>query len=94
VLPGYHDRLAWVGITWGAAENCPGSTTTDPASTSTPSYVAVVIDAQTEHRVIAYRSGGSSPCTGATEGPSVIEPDELLSVPWQPVGPSSTAVEV
>jgi cell wall-associated NlpC family hydrolase len=92
-LPAYDKRLAWVGIVWGASESCPGSTTTRPASDGATSYVAVVIDARTGHRVIAYRSG-SSPCTGATQAPSVSEPNELLSVPWQPVGPDSTAVQI
>jgi hypothetical protein len=56
--------------------------------------VAIVIDARTDHRVLAYTSGGSSPCTGATETAHVTEPNELLSVPWLPVGPSSTAVQI
>jgi len=85
--------LAWVGIAWGATGTCAGSTTTAPA-TGTTGYVAVVIDARQDHRVIAYRSGGPAPCSGATRTPSVTEPDELLSVPWQPVGPASTAVRI
>lgn len=92
-LPTYDKRLAWVGIAWGATENCPGSTTTGPASNGATSYVAVVIDARTGQQVIAYRSGSSS-CTGSTQAPSVTEPNELLSVPWQPVGPASTAVQI
>ena len=93
-LPGFHSRLAWVGIAWDATEACPGSTTTEPPAGTTSTYVAVVIDARTNGRVIAYRSGGPSPCTGATQAPSVTAPDELLSVAWQPVGPASTAVEI
>jgi len=58
------------------------------------SYVAIVIDARIDHRVIAYGSGGSSPCTGSIQAPAVTVPDELLSVPWQPVSPASTAVEI
>ena len=93
-LPAYHRRLAWVGIAWGATVTCGPSTTTQAPSGTATSYVAVVIDARTAHRVIAYRSAGMSPCTGVSETPSVSEPDELLSVPWQPVGPSSTAVQI
>ena len=93
-LPIYRRRLAWVGIVWGATQTCPGSTTTLPAPPSTTMYVAIVIDARTGHQVLAYTSGGSSPCTGATESPVVTEPNELLSVPWQPVGPASTAVQI
>jgi CelD/BcsL family acetyltransferase involved in cellulose biosynthesis len=93
-LPAYHRRLAWVGIAWGATVTCGASTTTQPASGTATTYVAVVIDARAAHRVIAYRSAGTSPCTGAAEAPSVSEPNELLSVAWQPVGPSSTAVQI
>jgi hypothetical protein len=94
LLPGYHDRLAWVGIVWGPTGACPGGTTTVPASPRSTTYVAIVIDARTGQRVIAYRSGGVSACTGAIQTPSVTEPNELLSVPWQPVGPTSTAVQI
>jgi hypothetical protein len=92
-LPGYDKRLAWVGIVWGATGSCPGSTTTQAASAGATSYVAVVIDARTGHRVIAYRSA-SSACPGTSPAPTVTEPNELLSVPWQPVGPDSTAVQI
>ena len=94
VLPGYHHRLAWVGIVWGPTESCPGSTTTQPASTATTTYIAVLIDAHTGHQVLAYRSGGSSPCGGTPRIPAVTQPGELVSVAWQPVGPSSTAVQI
>jgi hypothetical protein len=93
-LPTYHQRLAWVGIVWGAPTSCPGPTTTQPTAPGPTSYVAVVIAARSENSVLAYRSGGSAPCTGTPEAPAVTEPDELLSVPWQPVGPASTAVQV
>jgi hypothetical protein len=93
-LPTYRHRLAWVGIAWGATVTCGGSTTTQPTSDSATDYVAVVIDARTPNRVIAYRSAGTSPCTGTAQTPLVSEPNELLSVPWQPVGPSSTAVQI
>jgi hypothetical protein len=93
-LPTYRRRLAWVGIVWGAPSSCSGPTTTQPTATGPTSYVAVVIDARSDDRVLAYRSGGSAPCTGTPVAPAVTEPDELLSVPWQPVGPASTAVQV
>ena len=93
-LPTYHHRLAWVGIAWGASVTCGATTTTQPSTGTATSYVAVVIDARAAHRVIAYRSAGMSPCSGTPAPPSVFEPDELLSVPWQPVGPSSTAVQI
>jgi hypothetical protein len=94
VLPSYRRRLAWVGIVWGAPESCAGSTTTQPATPGTISYIAVLIDARTGHRVLTYRSGGASPCDGTTRSPAVTEPSELLSVSWQPVGPASTAVQI
>ncbi|HEY7948941.1 MAG TPA: hypothetical protein VID75_14765 [Acidimicrobiales bacterium] len=93
-LPIYRGRLAWVGIAWGAPETCPGSTTTQAPSAGTPTYVAVLIDARTGHQVLAYRSGGPSPCGGAPAAPAVTAPSELVSVPWQPVGPASTAVQI
>jgi hypothetical protein len=94
LLPSYRNRLAWVGIVWGPTGACPGSTTTEPAAARSTTYVAIVIDAHTGQRVIAYRSGGLSACTGATQVPTVTKPNELLSVPWQPVGPASTAVQI
>jgi hypothetical protein len=54
----------------------------------------VIIDARTGHQVIAYRDGGSSACAGSAGTAVVTEPDELLSVPWQVVGPASTAVQI
>jgi hypothetical protein len=92
-LPTYHRRLAWVGIVWGPPGACTGSTTTTAASAAATSYIAVVIDARTGHRVLAYRSGGSA-CPGTSAVPAVIEPNELMSVPWQAVGPTSTAVQI
>jgi hypothetical protein len=93
-LPTYRRRLAWVGIVWGATGACSGSTTTRPGTSDSTTYIAIVIDAHTGDRTIAYRSGGSSPCTGTVQTPTVTEPNELLSVPWQPVGPASTAVQI
>jgi hypothetical protein len=86
--------LAWVGIAWDEPQTCPGSTTTVPASSSGGGYTAIVIDARTGHDVLAYASGGSAPCGGAAASPVVTAPDELVSVAWQPVGPSSTAVTI
>jgi hypothetical protein len=83
-----------VGIVWGSTETCPGSTTTQPPSAATASYVAVLIDARTGQQVLAYRSGSTSPCGGAALTPVVTEPSELVSVSWQPVGPASTAVQI
>jgi len=88
-LPGYVGRLAWVGIAWGAG--CPVHAEGSRLPTR---YIAVVFDAQTGHSVIAYTSRGAASCGGPIEPPSVGRPTELLSVPWQPVGPNSTAVRV
>jgi len=88
-LPRYDDRLAWVGIAWGA--RCPGGTGAAAPGTR---YVAVVLDAETGASVLAYTSRGVPPCGGTIEPPSVTRPTELVSVPWQPVGPASTAVRV
>jgi hypothetical protein len=93
-LPTYHHRLAWVGIVWGPPGVCAGTTTTSPASAAATTYIAIVIDARTGHRVLAYRSGGASPCTSTSQAPAVTEPNELVSVPWQAVGPTSTAVQI
>ena len=88
-LPGYVDRLAWVGIAWGAP--CP----VQPGASRLPTrYIAVVFDAVTGHSVLAYTSRGAASCGGPVEPTSVDRPSELVSVPWQPVGPSSTAVRV
>jgi hypothetical protein len=88
-LPHYDSRLAWVGIVWGAG--CPGSTS---GPHSPVRYVAVVFDADTGRSAVAYASRGPASCNGPVVAPSVSRPDELVSVPWQPVGPSSTAVRV
>jgi len=88
-LPRYDDRLAWVGIAWGAG--CPGGTGGAAPGTQ---YVAVVLDAQTGASVLAYTSRGTPPCGGTIQPPSVTRASELVSVPWQPVGPASTAVRV
>jgi hypothetical protein len=88
-LPRYDRRVAWVGIAWGA--DCPaGVGRPEPATR----YVVVVIDADTGGSVIAYTSRSSATCGGPVLAPSVTRPNELVSVPWQPVGPTSTAVRV
>jgi hypothetical protein len=56
--------------------------------------VAVVFDADTGRSAVAYASRGPASCSGPVLAPSVSRPDELVSVPWQPVGASSTAVRV
>jgi hypothetical protein len=80
VLPSYDRRLAWVGIAVGQAPACAGGT---------PAIVAMVIDAYTGHDVLQVTDGG---CRSV--GPSVARPDELESIPWTLVGPTSTAVDV
>ncbi len=87
--PRYDMRLAWVGIAWGA--DCPPGLGTTRLPTR---YVAVVLDADTGHSVIAYTSRSAIACGGPVQPPSVSQPTELVSAPWQPVGPTSTAVQV
>ncbi len=88
-LPRYDHRLAWVGIAWDG--DCPA-----PAGRPRPAtrYVVVVIDAGTGASVIDYTSRSSPSCSGPALAASVSRPSELVSVPWQPVGPASTAVRV
>lgn len=43
---------------------------------------------------MAYSSGGQPACGGPSSPPSVSLPQELVSVPWQPVGSTSTAIAV
>jgi hypothetical protein len=81
--------LAWVGIAWGA--DCPERAGAPRLATR---YVAVVIDADTGRSVIAYMSRSSVACSGPVLPASVSRPNELVSVPWQPQGPTSTAVRV
>jgi hypothetical protein len=63
-------------------------------SRSPTRYVAVVFDAGTGRSVIAYTSRSAAVCSGPVLPASVGRPDELVSIPWQPVGPASTAVHV
>jgi hypothetical protein len=88
-LPRYDNRLAWVGIAWGA--DCPERAGAPRLATR---YVAVVIDADTGRSVIAYTSRSSVACSGPVLPASVSRPNELVSVPWEPQGPTSTAVRV
>ncbi len=88
-LPLYESRLAWVGIAWGA--DCPVRAGGTRLATR---YVAVVIDAKTGRSVVAYTSRSPLACTGPVLPPSVTAPAELVSVPWAPLGPSSTSVRV
>jgi len=100
-LPRYEQRLAWVGVAWNppcpagattAAGTTPSSTPRQPAATSR--YTVVLFDARTGRDALAYTSRGPSTCGGRSQGPVVGRPSELVSVPWQPVGPASTAVQV
>jgi hypothetical protein len=88
-LPAYNGRLAWVGIAWGI--RCPAAA---GGSRSPARYVAVVFDAETGRSVIAYTSRSAATCNGPVQPASVSRPDELVSIPWQAVGPASTAVHV
>jgi hypothetical protein len=56
--------------------------------------VVVVIDADTGGSVLAYTSRSSLACSGPVMAPSISRPNELVSVAWQPVAPTSTSVRV
>jgi len=86
-LPLYDNRLAWVGIAWGA--DCPARAGTSRLATR---YVAVILDAETGRSALAYTSRSAVACSGPVQAPSIARPDELVSVPWQPVGPTSDPV--
>lgn len=88
-LPHYDHRLAWVGIAWDA--NCPGASGGSHLATR---YVVVIFDAQTGGSVIAYTSRSTVACSGPVLPPTISRPSELVSVPWQPIAPSRTAVRV
>ncbi len=77
----YDKTLAWVGI--AVAQN-PGCTEGSPAT------VAVVINADTGRNVVAVETGSC----GATAPVVTTDPVELESVPWSPVGATSTAIVV
>jgi len=87
-LPRYDSRLAWVGIAWGT--DCPAR----PGSPLATRYVAVVIDAGTGRSVIAYTSRSPLACAGPDLPPSISVPAELVSIPWVPLGPTSTSVRI
>ncbi len=78
-----------MGIAWGA--DCPSQAGKAHPGTR---YVAVVLDAQTGNSVLAYTSRSAPDCDGTVQPPSVSQPEEIVSVPWQAVGPASTAVRV
>ena len=84
-VPTYSGRLAWVGMVWSPCTSSAGR-----ANGAT--VLAVVFDAQNGHDALAFK-GVSGHCSGVTVA-QVSLPEELESVPWQPVGPSSTAVTV
>ncbi|MGH9029705.1 MAG: hypothetical protein ACRDV4_08845, partial [Acidimicrobiales bacterium] len=54
----------------------------------------VLIDAHSGHDVVAYTDYSTKSCAAGPVGPRFVRPSEFLSVPWQPVGPASTAVNV
>ena len=90
-LPRYDGRLAWVGIVWDP--RCASATTTS-GGPRPGAYVAVIFDADTGRDVLAYTSRGATGCDGTVEPAHAEVPDELVSVAWSVVGPSSTAVTV
>jgi hypothetical protein len=85
-VPRYAGRLAWVGMAWSPCTSSSGRA--DGAR-----VVAVVFDAQSGHDALSFK-GVSGHCAGVTDVAQVSRPEELESVPWQPVGPSSTAVTI
>ena len=95
-LPVYERRLAWVGIVFGGL--CPPTASSGGKPVEDATEVAVLIDATNGRDVIAYTADAAAAgtsCDGpAAAAPALARPDELESVPWQPVGPASTAVEV
>lgn len=91
-VPTLHRRPAWVGITWGGTASCPIETAPSGASSALAGplkqiFTAVVIYAAGGHGAIVYASRGSPICGGPAVGPSVAKAREVLSVPWQQVGP-------
>jgi hypothetical protein len=94
LLPIYQRRVAWVGVAWGGLLACPQGASSEAKLVPDSSEVAVIFDATTGHDVIGYSSGADPSCSGSRAAPSVVRPNELVSVPWQPVGPTSTAVRV
>jgi len=103
-LPTYDHRLAWVGMAWdGACPAAGGAPGAAPGARSTLTplepggatrFVVVVFDAGTGRDAVAYTSRGPASCGGPVQPSSATRPDELLSVPWTAVGPTSTAVQV
>lgn len=82
LLPVYDERLAWIGIAVAERATCSGGT---------PETVALVMDADTGSDAEQVTSGGCSASSPA-DAPTVSLPDRLVSVPWSPVGPASTAI--
>ena len=69
-LPRYDDRLAWVGIAWGAG----GPRHVVDAAATPTRYTVVVFDAETGHNVLAYTSRGASACGGTVQPPASAVP--------------------
>jgi hypothetical protein len=83
-----------VGITWGGERACTGTAAPEAKLQTNTTEVAVLIDATTGHDVIAYTSGADASCTGSASAPTVVRPNEVVSIPWEPIGQASTAVHV
>jgi hypothetical protein len=88
-LPRYDARLAWVGIVWGVG--CPGS---GAGSRGAARYVAVLFDAETGGSALSYTSRSAPTCAAPVRPAGTGRPAELESVPWELVGPATTAVRV
>jgi len=84
-LPAYDKTLAWVGIAVTQNTTCTGST---GGAGESPGFVAVLIDAYTGTNVLDVSQAGCN----STAAPTVARANELQSVPWALVGPSSTAI--
>ena len=87
--PVYDNRLAWVGIAWGA--DCPAASANGRGTATR--YVAVVIDAQTGRSVLAYTSR-SAPALRRRGPAAQRQPARASSSRCRGsrVGPASTAV--
>gem|GEM_PF-3183618 len=92
-LPSYVRRLAYVGIAFGGPACPTDAQKPGGAAGGTSTQVAVLIDATNGHDVLAFTGDAGFSCSAPPSTPTVVRPNQLLSVPWQPVGPASTAVQ-